>query len=435
MGGGSMKGLAGLRGSEGAAGGTGRAGGGKAGAGTVDARGAAGREDKGAVDAKSFDPKGLRVLLVDDDPICLRTVEQMLNTCEYKVSTCSSGQEAVKLLRESTGAFDMVLSDVHMPDMDGFKLLEIAGLEMDIPVMMMSGDESFDTVLKGILHGACDFLVKPVRLVELRNIWQHLVRRWVAERDEDGDAAGKGEEKGVEKKKPRVVWTPELHKKFVNAVNQIGLDRAVPKRILDLMGVENLTRENVASHLQKYRLYLKRLGEQNTGAGRGGNSRVPGAGNLNSMWNAAPPSQTTHTVPGHPGRSSLAVAMAQAQNQGNLGAASRLQHAQDYDLQGYRQAGLMNETGLAGPMPGYTGAGGLGLAGLAGLSGGVMQGSNAPFGGVSLGLAGSGGGGQVGSGGAGSLHSQLGYQMGGNGLTDFQQSDQMHDIYKALQNQ
>merc|ERR1711968_121061 len=73
----------------------------------------------------------------------------------------------------------------------------------------MSGDESFDTVLNGILHGACDFLVKPVRLVELRNIWQHLVRRWVAERDEDGDAAGKGEEKGVEKKKPRVGWTAQ----------------------------------------------------------------------------------------------------------------------------------------------------------------------------------------------------------------------------------
>jgi SHAQKYF class myb-like DNA-binding protein len=56
-----------------------------------------------------------------------------------------------------------------------------------------------------------------------------------------------------------VVWSVELHQQFVNAVNSLGIDKAVPKRILDLMGVQGLTRENVASHLQKYRLYLKRL--------------------------------------------------------------------------------------------------------------------------------------------------------------------------------
>jgi SHAQKYF class myb-like DNA-binding protein len=50
-----------------------------------------------------------------------------------------------------------------------------------------------------------------------------------------------------------VVWSVELHQQFVNAVNSLGIDKAVPKRILDLMGVAGLTRENVASHLQKYR--------------------------------------------------------------------------------------------------------------------------------------------------------------------------------------
>ena len=50
-----------------------------------------------------------------------------------------------------------------------------------------------------------------------------------------------------------MVWSVELHQQFVNAVNSLGIDKAVPKRILDLMGVAGLTRENVASHLQKYR--------------------------------------------------------------------------------------------------------------------------------------------------------------------------------------
>eukprot|EP00208_Stichococcus_sp_RCC1054_P003792 CAMPEP_0206141420 /NCGR_PEP_ID=MMETSP1473-20131121/12844_1 /ASSEMBLY_ACC=CAM_ASM_001109 /TAXON_ID=1461547 /ORGANISM="Stichococcus sp, Strain RCC1054" /LENGTH=229 /DNA_ID=CAMNT_0053535985 /DNA_START=36 /DNA_END=725 /DNA_ORIENTATION=- len=59
-------------------------------------------------------------------------------------------------------------------------------------------------------------------------------------------------------KKPRVAWTAELHKLFVKAVTELGVDTAVPKAIMTSMNVEGLTRENVASHLQKYRLQLKR---------------------------------------------------------------------------------------------------------------------------------------------------------------------------------
>jgi SHAQKYF class myb-like DNA-binding protein len=48
----------------------------------------------------------------------------------------------------------------------------------------------------------------------------------------------------------QVDWTSDLHKKFVHAVEQLGVDQAIPSRILELMKVEGLTRHNVASHLQ-----------------------------------------------------------------------------------------------------------------------------------------------------------------------------------------
>ena len=302
---------------------------------------------------------------------------------ESTATTFTRGTDALKTLRERRDDFDIVLSDVHMPDMDGFKLLEAVALELDVPVMMMSANSATEVVLRGIIHGAVDYLLKPVRIEEIRNIWQHVVRR----RRDDGtvqdlldpqssggrgaasegsqgskdagerggagkkgnssakgasakkrgadalaandsgetnsgsgkarngkggknqgaDGGDEGNGKGADGgagpqngsggrgehedssalKKPRVVWSAELHQQFVTAVNQLGIDKAVPKRILDLMGVQGLTRENVASHLQKYRLYLKRLqGVSAHAAGVGGNPgfmtglTIDGAGNV-----------------------------------------------------------------------------------------------------------------------------------------------------------
>ncbi|KFK27340.1 hypothetical protein AALP_AA8G370400 [Arabis alpina] len=250
-------------------------------------------------------PVGMRVLAVDDNPTCLRKLEELLIRCKYHVTKTMESKRALEMLRENSNMFDLVISDVEMPDTDGFKLLEI-GLEMDLPVIMLSAHSDYDSVMKGIIHGACDYLVKPVGLKELRNIWQHVVKKKIksykknvgpsrqlispseshlaassglskkrkekandsgdeddSDREEE-DGEGSEEQDGEEsstRKKPRVVWSQELHQKFVTAVQQLGLEKAVPKKILDFMNIEGLTRENVASHLQKYRLYLKKIDE------------------------------------------------------------------------------------------------------------------------------------------------------------------------------
>ncbi|CAE5966798.1 unnamed protein product [Arabidopsis arenosa] len=78
-----------------------------------------------------------------------------------------------------------------------------------------------------------------------------------------------GDEPARTLKRPRLVWTPQLHKRFVDAVAHLGIKNAVPKTIMQLMSVDGLTRENVASHLQKYRLYLKRMQGLSSGGGAG----------------------------------------------------------------------------------------------------------------------------------------------------------------------
>ena len=70
-------------------------------------------------------------------------------------------------------------------------------------------------------------------------------------------------------KRPRLVWTKALHQRFVEAVEKLGERKAVPKSIMQHMGVEGLTRENVASHLQKYRQYIKRQRGELKGANSG----------------------------------------------------------------------------------------------------------------------------------------------------------------------
>ncbi|XBI41592.1 hypothetical protein VPH35_126042 [Triticum aestivum] len=228
-------------------------------------------------------PDGLRVLAVDDDCVCLKVLDNLLHGCKYDPTTVTDAKTAVKILRSGKEKFDVVITDVRMQDMDSFKLLELIRLEMDLPVIMLSEDCDKKAVTVGINHGACDYLVKPVHTNELKNIWQHVERKRKSEAirhisgDDDDDqraqlgTAGKSNDgantdenkqntlASTTQKKPKVGWTIELHTKFMEAINQIGLYRATPKKILEMMNVDFLTRQNVSSHLQKYKLYLKRV--------------------------------------------------------------------------------------------------------------------------------------------------------------------------------
>ncbi|CAN1195644.1 Two-component response regulator-like APRR2 [Linum perenne] len=80
--------------------------------------------------------------------------------------------------------------------------------------------------------------------------------------DEDRSKSSSLNTSGVTKanrKKTKVDWTADLHRKFVQAVEQLGVDQAIPSKILELMKVEGLTRHNVASHLQKYRMHKRHI--------------------------------------------------------------------------------------------------------------------------------------------------------------------------------
>ncbi|KAJ0853247.1 putative transcription factor MYB-HB-like family [Helianthus annuus] len=66
-------------------------------------------------------------------------------------------------------------------------------------------------------------------------------------------------------KKSKIIWTKALSKKFLEAVGILGIDKASPKKIQELMNVKGLTRDHVSSHLQKHRILLKKLSSTSCG--------------------------------------------------------------------------------------------------------------------------------------------------------------------------
>ncbi|XP_071701555.1 transcription activator GLK1-like [Rutidosis leptorrhynchoides] len=115
--------------------------------------------------------------------------------------------------------------------------------------------------------------------------------------------SGKSKSSLQGKRKVKVDWTPELHRRFVQAVEQLGVDKAVTSRILEIMGIGCLTRHNIASHLQKYRSHRKHLlareAEEESWSQRrqmySGTTAIGGGGNGRSgkrhmgQWVAPPP--------------------------------------------------------------------------------------------------------------------------------------------------
>nr|AVR93641.1 circadian-associated protein [Oncidium sp. CY-2018] len=122
----------------------------------------------------------VRVLLVEGDDSTRQIISALLRKCGYRVTVASDGLKAWELLRERDHNIDLVLTEVELPKMSGIVLLTKM-MDRDsynhIPVIMMSSNDSVSIAFKCMIKGAADFLVKPIRKNELKNLWQHVWRK------------------------------------------------------------------------------------------------------------------------------------------------------------------------------------------------------------------------------------------------------------------
>ncbi|KAK7270823.1 hypothetical protein RJT34_26274 [Clitoria ternatea] len=242
--------------------------------------------------SENFD---ISVLVVDNDETSLAYVASVLHSFAYKVLTANGAENALKTLTEFEGFFDLVVTELYVSGMNGFEFQKHIQNEFQIPVIVMSSDSRGSVISRSLDNGAAHYILKPICIDSLKDIWQYAMvarkgnllagdKTIVKEVNSPATPIVTTESKTKRKyeqrnstemndqsndeacsrlvKKPKVVWTTYLHNLFLLAIEHIGFDRAVPKKILEIMDVPNLTRENIASHLQKYRNFLKKVADK-----------------------------------------------------------------------------------------------------------------------------------------------------------------------------
>ena len=103
------------------------------------------------------------VLIVDDDAVQRRLLEEVIKKFGYGTQTASSGAQALSILEQNQQNISIILLDLVMPDMDGMAILEnLKSKNITIPVIVQTAHGSVDTAIGAMKAGACDFVIKPV---------------------------------------------------------------------------------------------------------------------------------------------------------------------------------------------------------------------------------------------------------------------------------
>ena len=107
-----------------------------------------------------------KILIAEDDHELRQLFEHVLEKHGYAVHGVSNGQEALEMLDKTY--YDLIISDIMMPVMDGYELVQsLRQAGHSIPVLMITAKGGFDDMRQGFLSGSDDYMVKPVNVNEM----------------------------------------------------------------------------------------------------------------------------------------------------------------------------------------------------------------------------------------------------------------------------
>lgn len=113
--------------------------------------------------------KGESILVADDEDIALDNFGYILSENEYEIVSVRGGDEALKLLRDRE--FDLVLTDLRMPGVDGMEILKFSRERYpDTEVILITGYATIDTAIEAMRVGAYHYITKPYKIDEVRKV-------------------------------------------------------------------------------------------------------------------------------------------------------------------------------------------------------------------------------------------------------------------------
>ncbi|TKY68759.1 Two-component response regulator ARR2 [Spatholobus suberectus] len=198
----------------------------------------------------NFTPFNVNVLVVDGDAIALNITMEILTSLNYKVISIDNSEE-IQRKAVMSGVMRYILKPAKPDDLIGIWQFAISVMKDEMPTNTNIIGDSIDESSSENKHH---------KELSCTSFTQEESRAEQKSDDMEESSMNTWKDNGSSTlKKTKIFWTKDLQSRFVKAIDKIGLENAVPKNILKAMNVEGLTRDNVASHLQKYRLYLGRV--------------------------------------------------------------------------------------------------------------------------------------------------------------------------------
>lgn len=116
------------------------------------------------------------IVVIDDEPLLLKTLERLLTSAGYRVTTASSIHDVDELLVPE--GFDVLVSDILLPDMLGTEILRrVKDRGCEEPVVLITGEPDYETASEAVRLGAFDYLAKPVTKKELLGVVDRALRQ------------------------------------------------------------------------------------------------------------------------------------------------------------------------------------------------------------------------------------------------------------------
>ncbi|MCP4567871.1 MAG: response regulator [FCB group bacterium] len=115
-----------------------------------------------------------KILVVDDELLIRDLLYDFFTTNEWEISIAEDGQKALDYLKNQD--YDIVLTDLKMPDMNGMDLTgRIRTLHGDLPVVIMTGYPSLDSALDALRNKVDDYIIKPFNVNQLYKVVKKVV--------------------------------------------------------------------------------------------------------------------------------------------------------------------------------------------------------------------------------------------------------------------